>query len=78
MINGTAENAPKKLIRNYGAAYRADRVPPPYTAVEHPVAGRFMTTIEAHMAADRYHDFLMWVNYPESVEAFDRITEFLQ
>ena len=35
------------------------------------------TTIEAHMAAERYHDYLMWVNYEESVAAFDRIKEFL-
>lgn len=35
------------------------------------------TTMEAHMAPNRFHDYLMWVNYPESIEAFDRITEFL-
>lgn len=35
------------------------------------------TTMEAHMAPNRFHDYLMWVNYPESMEAFDRITEFL-
>lgn len=53
-----AEIAPPKMIRNHGAAYRTDRFPPPYTAVEHPVAGRFMTTVEKHRASP-YHVFLL-------------------
>ena len=36
------------------------------------------TTMEAHMAPERYHDYLMWVTYPESVEAFGQIAEFLK
>ena len=36
------------------------------------------TSIEAHMASARYHDYLMWVNYEESVEAFDKVVTFLQ
>ena len=41
------------------------------------IADTHGTSIEAHMASDRYHDYLMWVNFPESIAAFDRIAEFL-
>lgn len=58
MMNGSAENAPKKMIRNHGAAYRADRFPAPYTAVEHPVGERFMTTVEKH-SVGAYHVFML-------------------
>lgn len=58
-MNGIAGgNTPKKMIRNNGAAYRAERFPFPYTAVEHPVAGRFMTTVEKH-SVGAYHVFLL-------------------
>lgn len=59
MMNGiAAESTPIKMIRNNGAAYRAVRFPPPYTAVEHPVAGRFMTTVEKH-SVGAHHVFLL-------------------
>lgn len=59
MLYGAAsDNAPKKMIRNNGAAYRKDRFPPPYTAEEHPVAGRFMTTVEKR-STGAYHIFML-------------------
>ena len=33
--------------------------------------------LRAYMAEERYHDYLMWVNYPESVDAFEKIAAFL-
>lgn len=59
MMDGIAANGTqKKIIRNSGAAYRADRFPFPYIAVEHPVAGRFMTTVEK-CATRKHHIFLL-------------------
>lgn len=59
MMNGmAAESTPIKMIRNNGAAYRTDRFPSPYTAVEHSVAGRFMTTVEKH-SVGAYHVFML-------------------
>ena len=46
------------LRRNNGAAYRTDKFPPPYKAVEHPVGSRFMTTVEKQAAAP-YHIFML-------------------
>jgi len=48
----------KTLLRNEGAAYRVDKFPPPYRAVEHPVAGRFMTTVELDVTSP-YHVFML-------------------
>ena len=36
------------------------------------------TQMKAYMASERYHDYLMWVNYPESVDAFEKIVAFLE
>lgn len=36
------------------------------------------TQMKAYMASERYHDYLMWVNYPESVDAFEKIAAFLE
>lgn len=54
----TGEFSTEKLIRNNGAAYRADRFPSPFTAVEHPVGERFMTTIEKNTVG-KYHIFML-------------------
>lgn len=51
-------NTSKTLIRNQGAAYRADRFPSPYTAKEHVIGERFMTTVEKH-GLGAYHVFLL-------------------
>lgn len=48
----------KTLIRNNGAAYGVDRFPPPFAAVTHPVAGRFMTTVEKAVTG-KAHVFLL-------------------
>ena len=52
------EVAPKKMIRNNGAAYRTQRFPFPYVATEHPVGERFMTTVEKH-SVGAYHVFML-------------------
>ena len=58
-MDGIAGNRKRKtLIRNDGAAYRVDRFPPPFVAVEHPIAGRFMTTVEKTVTA-KHHIFLL-------------------
>jgi len=44
--------------RNEGAAYRAGNFPAPYTAVERPVAGRFMTTVDKG-GPITYHVFML-------------------
>ena len=54
----TGEFSTEKLIRNNGAAYRADRFPSPFTAVEHPVGERFMTTVEKN-SVGKYHIFML-------------------
>ena len=44
--------------RNEGAAYRKENFPAPYTAVERPVAGRFMVTVDKGEPAP-YHVFML-------------------
>ena len=44
--------------RNNGAAYRKENFPAPYVAVERPVAGRFMVTVDKGEPV-RYHVFLL-------------------
>lgn len=44
--------------RNNGAAYRKENFPAPYVAVERPVAGRFMTTVDKG-GPITYHVFLL-------------------
>ena len=58
MMHAAAEMAPKKMVRNNGAAYRVERFPSPYVAVEHPVGERFMTTVEKQTTGD-YHIFML-------------------
>jgi len=44
--------------RNEGAAYRKENFPAPYVAVERPVAGRFMTTVDKGEPVP-YHVFML-------------------
>jgi len=44
--------------RNEGAAYRKENFPAPYVAVERPVAGRFMTTVDKGEPVT-YHVFML-------------------
>jgi len=44
--------------RNEGAAYRKENFPAPYVAVERPVAGRFMTTVDQGEPVP-YHVFML-------------------
>lgn len=44
--------------RNEGAAYRKENFPAPYVAVERPVAGRFMTTVDRGEPVP-YHVFML-------------------
>ena len=44
--------------RNGGAAYRKENFPAPYVAIERPVAGRFMTTVDKG-GPITYHVFLL-------------------